>query len=59
GGHNGPDLQKSKVTSDKNGVIDRIKNGGSSMPAFEGTLSEEEIKEIAEYVTTVISPLGK
>ena len=43
GGHNGPDLQISKVTSDKNAVIDRIKNGGSSMPAFEGMLTEEEI----------------
>ncbi len=59
GGHNGPDLQKSKMTSDKNAVIDRIKNGGSSMPAFEGTLSDEEIDAIAEYVKTVIAPLGK
>jgi mono/diheme cytochrome c family protein len=59
GGHNGPDLQISKVTSDKDAVIERIKNGGSSMPAFEGQLTEEEIKSIAEYVTTVISPLGK
>lgn len=59
GGHNGPDLQISKVTSDKNAVIERIKNGGSSMPAFEGMLTEEEINSLAEYVTTVISPLGK
>jgi len=29
------------------------------MPAFEGQLTEEEIRSIAEYVTTVISPLGK
>lgn len=59
GGHNGPDLQISKVTSDKNAVIERIKNGGSSMPAFEGLLTEEEINSLAEYVTTVVSPLGK
>lgn len=59
GGHNGPDLQTSKMTSDKNSVIDRIKNGGSSMPAFEGTLSDEQIEAIAEYVKTVIAPLGK
>lgn len=59
GGHNGPDLQTSKITSDKNSVIDRIKNGGSSMPAFEGTLSDEQIDAIAEYVKTVIAPLGK
>ncbi|MBU0905485.1 MAG: cytochrome c [Firmicutes bacterium] len=47
------------MTSDKNSVIDRIKNGGSSMPAFEGTLSDEQIDAIAEYVKTVIAPLGK
>lgn len=59
GGHNGPDLQISKVTSDKNAVIERIKKGGSTMPAFEGMLTEEEINALADYVTTVISPLGK
>ena len=58
GGHSGPDLQISEVASDKNAIIKRIKNGGSSMLAFEELLTQEEIKSIAEYVT-VISPLGK
>jgi len=59
GGHNGPDLQVSKVTSDKSAVIEQIKNGSGAMPGFEGMLSDEEIDALAEYVTTVISPLGK
>lgn len=29
------------------------------MPAFEGLLAEEEINSLAEYVTTVVCPLGK
>jgi quinohemoprotein ethanol dehydrogenase len=59
GGHNGPDLQVSKVTSDKSAVIEQIKNGSGAMPGFEEMLTEEEINAIAEYVTKVISKLGK
>jgi len=59
GGHNGPDLQISLITSDENAVMERIKAGGASMPAFEGLLTDDEIEDIAKYVTTVISPLGK
>lgn len=58
-GHNGPNLQDSPITPDKNAVIDRIKKGGASMPAFEGTLSEEEIQAVADYVTDILSPMGK
>lgn len=38
-------------------VIDRIRNGGGSMPAFEGMLSEEEIQQVAEYANSVIAPM--
>ncbi|MFC4410923.1 PQQ-binding-like beta-propeller repeat protein [Chungangia koreensis] len=58
-GHNGPNLQDSPITPDKNAVIERIKNGGASMPSFEGTLSEEEIQAVADYVTDVLSPMSK
>jgi quinohemoprotein ethanol dehydrogenase len=58
-GHNGPNLQDSKITANKSDVIDRIKNGGSSMPAFIDILSEEDVDAIGEYVSTVIAPLGK
>ncbi|SDN70225.1 alcohol dehydrogenase (cytochrome c) [Psychrobacillus sp. OK028] len=57
-GHNGPNLQNSKVAENKQETIDRITNGGASMPPFKDTLSAEEIDAIAEYVVTVISPLG-
>ncbi|MFX3673374.1 MAG: c-type cytochrome [Paenisporosarcina sp.] len=59
GGHNGPDLQISLITSDKKAVIEKIKAGGATMPAFEESLTDDEMEEIAKYVTTVISPLGK
>ena len=59
GGHNGPDLQVSQVTSDKTAIINQIKKGSNMMPGFEGSLTEEEIASIAEYVNTIISPLGK
>ncbi|MFC2949925.1 outer membrane protein assembly factor BamB family protein [Virgibacillus sediminis] len=49
-GHNGPNLQTSNVSADKEAVIDRVKNGGESMPAFEGVLSEEEMEAVAEYL---------
>ena len=59
GGHNGPDLQVSKVATDKTAVIEQIKKGSGIMPGFAGMLTDEEIDSLAEYVTTVISPLGK
>ncbi|MFC4410922.1 PQQ-binding-like beta-propeller repeat protein [Chungangia koreensis] len=58
GGHNGPDLQKSLITEDKDEVLERIKNGGASMPSFKDTLSEEEIEAVAAYVTKIISKIG-
>ena len=58
-GHNGPNLQDSKFAENRENVIERITNGGAAMPAFKDTLSEEEIQQVADYVLTVISPLGK
>lgn len=58
-GHNGPNLQNSKLTASSEDVIDRIKNGKNGMPAFKDVLSEEEIQAVADYIVTVISPLGK
>lgn len=57
-GHNGPNLQNSAVAESKEDVIDRITNGKGTMPSFKDTLSAEEIDAIAEYVATVVSPLG-
>jgi PQQ-dependent dehydrogenase (methanol/ethanol family) len=58
-GHNGPNLQDSKFAENRENVIERITNGGTSMPSFKDTLTQEEIDAVADYVLTVISPLGK
>ena len=57
-GHNGPNLQNSTLAENKEEVLDRITNGKGAMPAFKDTLTAEEIEAIAEYVATVVSPLG-
>ncbi|MFJ8066279.1 PQQ-binding-like beta-propeller repeat protein [Psychrobacillus sp. NPDC096426] len=58
-GHNGPNLQISKVAESKEEVIERLINGGASMPSFKDTLTQEEIEAVANYIVTVISPLDK
>jgi len=54
-GHNGPNLQLSELAENYDDVVARIKAGGTTMPAFESILSEEEIKEVARYVNEVLS----
>lgn len=51
GGHNGPNLQNTKM--DLKAIIHQIENGGGGMPPFKDTLSEEEIKAVAEYVRSL------
>jgi len=45
----GPDLDESSPPLDL--VVDRVTNGMGAMPSFEGQLSEEEIAEVAAYVS--------
>lgn len=54
-GHNGPNLQLSEFAENYENVVDRIKNGGATMPAFETNLSEEEIEAVAKYVNEVLT----
>ncbi|GGA40241.1 outer membrane protein assembly factor BamB family protein [Psychrobacillus lasiicapitis] len=58
-GHNGPNLQNSKFAESRENVIDRITNGGATMPSFKDSLTPEEIEAVADYIVTVISPLGE
>jgi cytochrome c2 len=44
----GPNLDES--TLDVDAVVAQVTNGGGAMPAFEGTLSEEDIQNVAAYV---------
>jgi len=45
----GPDLDESSV--DFEAAAEQIRTGGGGMPAFEGQLSEQEIADVAAYVT--------
>jgi cytochrome c553 len=45
----GPDLDDSSI--DFEGAVEQIRAGGGGMPAFEGQLSQQEIADVAAYVT--------
>lgn len=47
----GPDLDAAKPSLDL--AIDRVTNGKGAMPSFAGTLSEEQIRDVAAYVSSV------
>jgi mono/diheme cytochrome c family protein len=46
----GPNLDDSQPSSDL--VVDRVTNGAGAMPSFSDQLSEEEIANVAAYVST-------
>ncbi len=50
GGSGGPDLTTMPLAKEQAGAEMQVTNGGGGMPAFSGTLSEEEIKNVAAYV---------
>ena len=46
----GPNLDESKPTASL--VADRVTNGKGGMPSFEGQLTEQQIQDVAAYVST-------
>jgi mono/diheme cytochrome c family protein len=50
GGSGGPDLTTMPKAKEQAGAEEQVTNGGGGMPAFAGTLSEEEIANVAAYV---------
>ena len=50
GGNGGPDLRTMPLAKTQEGAEGQVTNGGGGMPAFKGTLSEEEISNVAAYV---------
>jgi quinohemoprotein ethanol dehydrogenase len=50
GGNGGPDLSTMPLAKEQAGAEKQVTNGGGGMPAFGGTLSPEEIKNVAAYV---------
>jgi mono/diheme cytochrome c family protein len=55
GGNGGPDLRTMPLAQSEAGAIQQVTNGGGGMPAFGGTLSEEEIENVASYVAQDIT----
>jgi mono/diheme cytochrome c family protein len=55
GGNGGPDLTTMPLAQTEAGAIQQVTNGGGGMPAFSGTLSEEEIENVAAYVVQEIT----
>jgi quinohemoprotein ethanol dehydrogenase len=54
GGNGGPDLTTMPKAKEQAGAEEQVTNGGGGMPAFAGTLSEEEIANVAAYVVEEI-----
>ena len=46
----GPNLDELAPSFD--GVVEQVTNGGGAMPAFGGELSEQEIRDVATYVSS-------
>jgi mono/diheme cytochrome c family protein len=49
-GTTAPNLDESQVTFDQ--AVEQIRTGGGGMPAFEGDLSDQEIADVAAFVTS-------
>ena len=47
----GPNLDDAKPSHDK--VVERVTNGKSPMPSFSGTLTPQQIQDVAAYVSSV------
>jgi alcohol dehydrogenase (cytochrome c) len=50
GGNGGPDLTTMPKAKEQKGAEEQVTNGGGGMPPFKGTLSPEEISNVAAYV---------
>jgi alcohol dehydrogenase (cytochrome c) len=55
GGNGGPDLTAIPTAKQLQQVIAQITNGGAGMPAFKGTLTEQQIRDVAAYVVQRIT----
>jgi PQQ-dependent dehydrogenase (methanol/ethanol family) len=55
GGNGGPDLTTIPSAKNVQRVIEQVTNGGGGMPPFKGTLTDQQIRDVAAYVTTRIT----
>jgi alcohol dehydrogenase (cytochrome c) len=51
GGNGGPDLRTMPLAKTQEGAEQQVTDGGGGMPPFKGVLSEEEIENVAAYVS--------
>jgi mono/diheme cytochrome c family protein len=50
-GQIGPNLDGAKPSADL--VVERVTNGKSAMPSFKGKLTDQQIQDVAAYVSSV------
>jgi len=55
GGNGGPDLTAIPSAKNAAAVTKQVENGGGGMPAFKGTLTQQQIKDVTAYVTQEIT----
>jgi mono/diheme cytochrome c family protein len=55
GGNGGPDLTKIASAKQMSVVVNQVTNGGGGMPAFKGTLTDQQIQDVATYVVSDIT----
>jgi quinohemoprotein ethanol dehydrogenase len=59
GGNGGPDLTSIPSAKNYNTVLGQVENGGGGMPAFKGTLTPKQIRDVSTYVTEKITKNNK
>jgi mono/diheme cytochrome c family protein len=55
GGNGGPDLTSRPATQSTKRVAAQVTNGGGGMPAFKGSLTPKQIRDVAAYVAGKIA----
>ena len=55
GGNGGPDLTSIPTAKQMAVVVKQVENGGGGMPAFRGQLTQQQIENVATYVTQKIT----
>jgi quinohemoprotein ethanol dehydrogenase len=55
GGNGGPDLATIAAAKNFDKVVQQVTNGGGGMPAFKGSLSAQQIKDVSAFVVTNIT----
>ena len=58
GGHNGPSLQRARLTRNLDAVVEQIRNGSGPMPPFSDKLTDDQIRALARYVVEEVAPRG-